>query len=269
MGGSTDYSSTVYNIGAAFQFTDQFSVFGGFSQGFSLPDVGRTLRTTTDPNPLVNIKPVPVEIDNYELGARLTVREVTATVAGFYNTSDLGELFEPDPDSPPGVIEFIVTRQAQDFWGVEATISGPMFADRGRWGGSYTWIDGEQDTDDDGDPDGPIENTAIPPIKITAFGDYMISDDWTVRLQLLYSGDRNAFPEIAATSRGDHGRVESFWTVDASTTFRWGPGDVLIAVTNLFNKDYFPTSSVRSGNRPERYTTAPGAVARIGYSIRF
>ncbi len=269
MGSSTDYSSTVLNAGAAFQINEQFAVFGGYSQGFSLPDVGRVLRSTTDTNPLVNIKPVPVEIDNYELGVRMNFGEINATLAGFFNTSDLGELFVPDPNSPPGVLEYIVTRQAQDFWGIEATVSGPLFEGCGRWGSSFTWIDGEQDTDGDGDPDGPIENTSIPPVKVTAFADYAITDDWALRVQLLYSGDRNEFPDIAETSRGDHGHVRSYWTLDASTSFQWGPGRFTVAVSNLLNKQYFPTSSLRSGNRPERYSAAPGAVARVGYTLTY
>jgi iron complex outermembrane receptor protein len=270
-GGSASYSSTVGNLGASLQLTEQFNVYAGFSQGFSLPDVGRVLRDTTNPNPLENIKPEPVEIDNYEMGVRFAGDRINATLAGFFNTSDLGETFYPDPNADPNddFINYIVSRQAQDFWGVEATVSGTFADGKASWGGSYTWIDGEQDTDGDGDPDGPIGNTSIPPVKVTAYGDYMISDGWSVRLQVLYSGDRNEFPDIAATTTSDKGHVRSFWTADASTTFNLGPGQMTVAVTNLFNDFYFPTSSTRYGYRPTRFAAAPGAEARISYTIQY
>jgi iron complex outermembrane recepter protein len=266
MGGSTDYESTVFNIGAVKGINENLDIYAGYSQGFSLPDIGRTLRSTTVVNPLVTFRPEPIKIDSYEIGIRGDLPWFSYTFAGFFSESELGQQFEPDPND---LLANIVVRAAEEVQGVEGTLKGAFMDDQLAWGGTFTYVTGETDTDDDGEVDSPLDNSRIPPVKVTGYVNYQLRDDWSVRVQAIYSGSRNEFPDIAATSTGSYGDVEPFTVFDVSTRFGFGAGDMTLSLSNALNNDYFPESSTRSGNRPLRYAPAPGATFKVGYKVSY
>ena len=265
-GGETDYDSVVFNIGAVQEVTSGLSVYAAFSQGFSLPDIGRSLRATTEVDPIVTLRPEPIEIDSYEAGIRGNLPWFSYTLAGFYSESSLGQTFEPDPLDP---FAKIVVRAAEKIHGIEGTLNGGAFQDQLLWGGTFSWVAGKTDSNDDGVVDTPLPNDRVGPIKVTGYVSYDITPDWSVRVQGIYSGDRNAFPDIAYTSRGSNGELDSFSVFDISTKFKLGPGDMTVSVSNMLNNFYFGETSMRSGNRPERYAPSPGATAKVGYRVAF
>ena len=91
-GGDFDYDAITGNAGATFRLTDRTELYGGFSQGFSLPDVGSFTRRAglatayacpvTRPNCLpagttisyANIAPEAQIVNSYELGDRKSTR---------------------------------------------------------------------------------------------------------------------------------------------------------------------------------------------------
>lgn len=265
-GGKVDYNSFVFNVGASQRVIGALTIYAGFSQGFSLPDIGLQIRATTAVNPLVALRPQPIKVDNYEAGIRGKFGGFDFTLAGFLSTSKLGQTFTPCPDDP-----FIncVTRAAERIYGVEATIGGHLLDRRLRWGGTVSLVKGDQDTNGDGKVDTPLPNNRVGPIKMTGYASYMIDSGWSVRLQGVYSGDRNAFPAIASTSTGPNGHIRPFFVADASTSFGFGPGKMTVAVSNLLNNQYFGTAAQLSGNRPDRYVPSPGAIVRIGYVVKY
>ncbi len=265
-GGRVSYESFVFNIGAVQEVVDDLSVYAGFSQGFSLPDIGLTIRATRDPNPLVTLRPQPIVVNNYEIGVRGEAGGVQFTLAGFISTSKLGQSFAPDPADP---LLRIVVRAAERLKGIEGTLRGSLLDGRLDWGGTLSWVTGRTDTDGDGRLDAPLSNDRIAPLKATGFLDFEIEDGWSARVQGLYSGHRNEFPLIADTSTGSFGEIEPFFLVDASTTLRAGPGDFTVAISNALNNQYFAVNAQRSGNRPDRYVPSPGAAMRVSYRLPF
>lgn len=265
-GGRLKYDSFVFNLGASIEVIDGINVFGGFSQGFSLPDIGLSIRATRDPNPLITLRPEPVVVNNYEVGVRGKAHSVEFTFAGFISTSTLGQSFAPDPVDP---LLRIVVRAAERLYGLEGTLRGSLFERRLGWGGTVSWATGETDTNGDGVLDAPLSNDRITPLKATGYLDFKIRNGWSTRLQGLYSGYRNDFPLIAATSTGSFGEIKPFFTLDASTTLHAGPGDLTVAVSNALNNQYFSVNAQRSGNRPDRYVPSPGATLRVSYQMPF
>lgn len=265
-GGRVKYDSFVFNVGAVQELVDGLNIFAGFSQGFSLPDIGLSIRATRDRNPLVTLRPEPVVVNNYEVGIRGKLDSVEFTLAGFISTSKLGQSFAPDPADP---LLRIVVRAAERLHGLEGTLRGSLLEGRLDWGGTISWVSGRTDTNGDDKLDAPLSNDRIAPLKATGYLDFEINSGWSARLQGLYSGHRNKFPIISQTSTGSFGEIKPFFTLDASTTLRAGPGDLTVAVANILNNQYFAVNAQRSGNRPDRYVPSPGATARISYRMPF
>ena len=71
-GGNPSFNETLYNVGAVWKPVDHWSLFANYSEGFSIPDVGRALRGISTPNQSVNsIENLsPIVTDNIETGVR-------------------------------------------------------------------------------------------------------------------------------------------------------------------------------------------------------
>jgi iron complex outermembrane receptor protein len=72
-GGNRNFNATLFNTGTVYKITDNFNVFGNFSQGFSVPDFGRILRQHRET--FVGIESSlevtqPQKVNNYEIGIR-------------------------------------------------------------------------------------------------------------------------------------------------------------------------------------------------------
>lgn len=265
-GGSVNYDSVVFNVGASQHLAGSLTIYAGFSQGFSLPDVGLQIRATTLTNPLVTLRPQPVKVNNYEVGLRGTFSAVDFSLAGFISTSKLGQTFTPCPDD---IFVNCVTRAAERLYGIEATLNGRALNRRLRWGGTFSLVKGDQDSNGDGQVDTPLPNNRVGPVKVTGYATYAITPVWSARIQGVYSGSRSEFPALASTSTGAFGDIHPYFVADASTTFDFGPGKMTFAVNNLLNKFYFPVAAQLSGNLPARYVPSPGTTARISYVVKY
>lgn len=261
-GGTLEYSATPVNVGLTYNVSDSVNLFAGFSQGFEVASVGRVLRSyPVDVN--VNIlAPEPNLIDNYEAGIRANTANVSAEFAVFYTTSSNGLAFSPDPNNPKDNV--IETRTADKVYGFEFSINADL-SETWRAGGSYTWLEGKEDRDLDGDFERIMQHRRIPPRKLTAYLEHDISDDWRMRVQGLYSGDRKKFPGSTAFWEGD---VNSWMTLDVSIVGEVGPGTLTIGVNNALNTDYF-THISETAQRDDRYSKAPGATGTIKYRINY
>lgn len=235
-GGDRSLDSTVFNAGIVYKFTPEVSVFASFSQGFSVPDLGRVFRRP--PAGVVNILnslqlTEPQKVDNYEIGIRGQWNNVQASLSGFYNYSDLGSAFNFNPNT-----DFLETvRAPQKVYGIEAAIDLQP-AQGWKVGGTATWIEGENDEDNDGEYLA-LNSITVPPLKLTAYVENETVKGWRNRLQLLYSGDRDR----AFNDGVEDGKISSFVTVDYISSIKLGQGELQIGIQNLFNNQYFPVYS--------------------------
>ena len=235
-GGDRSLDSTVFNAGIVYKFTPEVSVFASFSQGFSVPDLGRVFRRP--PAGVVNILnslqlTEPQKVDNYEIGIRGQWDNVQASLSGFYNYSDLGSAFNFNRST-----DFLETvRAPQKVYGIEAAVDVQP-TEGWRVGGTATWIEGENDANNDGQYLA-LNSITVPPLKLTAYVENQTLKGWRNRLQLLYSGDRDRAFEDGV----EDGKISSFVTVDYISSIKIGQGELQIGIQNLFNNQYFPVYS--------------------------
>jgi iron complex outermembrane recepter protein len=262
-GGDRSFDSTVFNAGVVYKFTPEVSVFANFAQGFSVPDLGRVFRRP--PAGVVNVLDSlrltePQKVDNYEIGIRGQWNNIQASLSGFYNFSELGSAFNFNPDT-----DFLETvRAPQRVYGIEAAIDVQP-TERWRLGGTATWIEGENDEDDDGEYLA-LNSITVPPLKLTAYIENETLRGWTNRLQLLFSGDRDRAFEDGV----EDGQISSFVTVDYITSIKLGQGELQIGLQNLFNNQYFPVYSQYFAPFFDSANYAgQGRTLSVGYRIRW
>ncbi len=98
-GGSLNYDAFLFNAGGVLFLSETAEVFASFSQGFSVADVGRVLRSfgegSDEPQQtsVEALRPKAQKVNSYEVGARFSNVLADASVTGFINTSDLGTSF--------------------------------------------------------------------------------------------------------------------------------------------------------------------------------
>lgn len=259
-GGDLTYDAFVFNAGFVATLVDGLDAFGGFSQGYSVADVGRVLRSPpTESGFTVDaLRPDAQLVDSYELGFRGGTGRFNASITGFLNTSDRGSTLSDFP-------ELSLVRAPERVYGLEATVDAQV--DPFEIGGTATVMQGKTDADDDGNYGTYLPNSRIPPEKVTGYVALAPSDRWSIRAQVLYSGQRDPFEGDAATAFGQSD-VESYTIVDLSASIDAGTGVVGIGIENLFDNFYFPAVSQWYG-LGSGYTAAPGREVRLSYTVRF
>lgn len=250
-GGNLDYDATLFNIGGVVYPTEKISLFANFSQGFSIADVGRVLRGASAGFGVEELDPEAQKVNNYEIGIRGNFDGLQASLAGFYNTSNLGSSFTEDWE---------IVRAPERVYGVEFALDVQP-SERWAFGSSVTWSEGGADLNDDGDYETPLNGFRISPMKITAYLENETLPGWRNRLQALYSGSRN--PTGDGFGFGD---VDSYITLDLISRLKLGPGTLVLGVENLLDTEYFPVVSQLQPS-DTAHAAGRGRTIRFGYSF--
>lgn len=253
-GDTLDYGETLFNGSAVFYLTDYIELFGSFSQGFSVADIGRAIR---DADPSVTsaaqLESEAQKVDSYEIGLRGRKGPLQASIAGFYSESENGTTFDADLN---------IVKQPERIWGVEGTLSY-RFNRQWNAGGTASWAEGEVDLDDDGDFEEDLPSTRISPVKLTGFLEYRPRSWWDNRLQVLYVGNRS--PDSTQFGGGD---VDAYTIVDWISRFAVGPGHLSLSAENLLNEDYFTLIS-QASQTPYGFAKGPGRTVGISYALNW
>jgi iron complex outermembrane receptor protein len=253
-GGQLTYNTLVFNVGGVVFLTDHTEFFAAFSQGFSVNDIGRALRSTSASS-VEQFTPEAQKVNSYELGLRRGSSMANASLTGFLNTSELGSSFGDLP-------ELAIIRSPERVYGVEAS-ADVQPTKQLRVGGTFTWMEGKRDSNDDGSYGTYLPGDRISPAKVTTYLAYNPANRWHTRLQLLHSGDRDRFPGSEAFGEGP---VESFTRVDWQGSMALGPGNLQFGIENLFDTFYFPPIS-QWYNYGYGYSAAPGRTVSVSYSV--
>ncbi|EAR22088.1 TonB-dependent receptor [Nitrococcus mobilis] len=260
-GGSIDYSETTFNAGAVFMPSDAMELYANYSQSFELPDIGLQLRFA-QPGFNVNDSNLSPRItDNYEVGVRGRWGGFHASVAAFYSESDKGRVTVQN-------FSLVQERTQEKIYGTEASLDY-TFTPAAKLGGTFTWIKGEREDPNNPGSDIALNGTRIPPIKLTGFVEYSPYHWWGIRLQALYSGNRNdAFkdnPGAFATRK-----VHDYTVVDLYNRFAVGPGTLRLGIENLLNNQYYTVYGqlLRNGSNTS-HVAARGAMLRASYTFKW
>ena len=252
-GGTIEFDETVFNLSGTVFLTDALDLYGGFSQSFNIPELGRVIRTF----PFDRAEQAETEaetIDHYELGLRYIENRWDASIVGFFNESDNGTSFDQNLD---------IVKAPEEIWGVEVAANARP-TDRLGFGGTLTWMEGQVDLDDDGDFEEDLPTTRIPPLKVTGHVEYQVADWWNARVQGLYSGERD--PD--STQFGGTGDIEDYVVFDVYSSFAVGPGDLEVGVQNLFNNEYTPVLN-QAYDLSFAFARAPGTSITAAYELEF
>lgn len=154
-----DYDATLFNIGAVYNLTDTVSVFADFAQGFSVADVGLVLRDAPAALSVNALNPEAQKVDSYEIGVRGEWETVQASLAAFYNESDLGTTFDRNT--------FTIIRAPERVYGLEAALDWQI-SDRWTTGSTLSLVEGDNDVDRNGEYLA-LNGFRINPLKLTAY----------------------------------------------------------------------------------------------------
>lgn len=253
LGGDLDFDETLFNVSGVFYLSETTEIFGGFSQGFSLSDLGRSIGDAGPAGGGGTFQAEDFEteaevVDQFEVGLRRTRGDFQYTVAAFYSESDNGTTFDQN---------LAIQKFSEEIYGVEAS-ADYRFNEQWQVGGTFSFSEGERESDG---AEEDLPNTRISPEKITAHVLYTPFSWWSNRLQAQYVGDRN--PDSNAFGSGD---VDGYLLVDWVGKFEIGPGELTLSVENLLNRDYFPAVN-QAFNSPFAFAKGPGRRIGVSYGI--
>lgn len=260
-GGQPNFEETLYNAGLVWQMNDWVQLFGNYSEGFGMPDVGRVLRgigtSGTRVDNFLDLQPIVTE--NREIGLRLKHGPFDAEISYYESDADLGSRL----DSVGGVYQ--IRRERTEIDGIEFT-GGWQVNDAHRMTLTYAQVNGQSDTDGDGDVDTDLDGANISPDR------YGLSwqANWNNRLHSLLQANHYA-------SRGfDQAGLnfDGYTLVDASVGYRLPVGEVSLGIENLLDRDYltYYSQAANTGSdvtRNGRVFNGRGRTLTLGYQVSF
>lgn len=286
-GGEFDYAAPTFNLGGTFDIMQDTQLFGGFSQGYSLPDVGSFTRRAGamsvtqlltfgcypplpppyPPSPgfpnctpaqtstsFAALAPEAMIVNSWELGVRGSYDRFRGSLVGFLSTSDEGVTFDPATNS--------ISQQREEIWGAE--FAGEFdVTDQFKLGTFLAYREGRYDTDKDGEVDSWLPNNRIAtPFRYTLYGDYTFENGVTFHLEGEGWVDRDEKINKAGTSYP----LEGAFLVNASVSAPLAGGTFYAGVENLFDEDYVNPTATSVRNLP---VYGWGRTVSVGYAKTF
>ncbi|WP_088329661.1 TonB-dependent receptor [Lacimicrobium sp. SS2-24] len=241
-GGEPSFNELLHNVGAVYQLSGDWRVYASYSEGFSMPDVGRVLRGISEPDLSVSsfLDLQPVIADNQEAGIEYNGDAVSFSASYFTSDSDLGARLQADAD---GI--YSVKRERTEIDGFELTASYMLSANT-RLSASYADTEGEFDSDGDQRVDQALSGRNIAPRRLNLSWQQSWTDMLLTRVQWSRLFNRDAG---AGNSIND---FDGYHTVNATATLdTLSSGTFTLGVENLLNEYYFTyyAQSVGGDNR--------------------
>jgi len=290
IGGTLDYRETMANVGAIWNISDDWSVYASWSEGFTLPSVGSSLRSIsclndTSENGTVNpdgtnatpyggtvpdgcpddppvlfgeiIDLQAVLVENKEIGFNWRGENGNFGASYYESDSPFGEATQRDAD-------FILRQRRRP-----TEIQGWEFngdynvTDDIKVTAIYSHTEGRTRSGNEGPLDLDIGIGDIGPDKLVITGDWVFSDKGQAIL-----GMRTMFDmDINTQGVGTEGHVQQYTLFDLIVNHEIGLGTFTLGLENLLDKDYIPAySQIRVW---QNYQNGRGREVTLGYSMTF
>ncbi|MFD1768842.1 TonB-dependent receptor [Sphingobacterium suaedae] len=260
-GGTIPYKGTTFNAGLRYNKYAYLNPFVSFSQGFTINELGRIVRTANDSD-LKNIQTDPIVTNNYEVGFSSRISVVNLSAAYFISTSKLGVNLRADERG-----YFFPERSPERIQGYEIALDARLSAE---WnlGGTYSYVDGKATQDDDTKV--YLAGSRIMPPKATAYLQFMPTSTFDFQLSWVHTGSRNRFePNDKGGYLANEGPVKPIDLLNFNAGFKinrqWSLG---VAVANLLNTDYF-TAYSQFDARDVNYVKGEGANMSLNINYKF
>lgn len=232
-GGTLKYANTLPNVGAIARLGGGFSVFGSYSKGFTLPNVGIPLRNVNYPGQsvagILDLK--AVIFDNKEAGANWRGRWGSIGASYYESFSKLGASLGIDP----ATLDFVLIRRPVRITGIDATAELRP-TEWLRFNGVYSHVKGRTTAANNVDTPvaTPLGITNIPLDKLNLTATVMPTQDFSLSLGMDNTFDRTE----PLASPPDNIKGRTLFDLTAKYRVR-GVGTIALGAENLFNKYYF------------------------------
>ncbi len=255
-GGNPSFNETLYNVGAVWKPVDHWSLFANYSEGFSIPDVGRALRGISTPNQSVNsIENLsPIVTDNIETGVRFENGRLAAELSYYESSSDFGSRLTEVDDV------FYMQRQETEIKGFEASVDY-QFTDQHTGRLAYSRMEGRYDSNDDGSLDAKLSGLDVSPDRLTASWSANWTDNLSTFVQANYAFDKT----FDAANR----EFDGYLLMDAAVGYQLPVGQVNVGIANLLDEQYVSYYSQSALVNDERYFAGRGRTVTFGYRVDF
>ncbi len=231
-GGRPTFTEVLPNAGLVYYPTANLSFFASFSEGFTMPDVGRVLRGVNTPgqdvDALVDVEPVVT--GNIEVGADYRLGGAQFHASYYRSNADRGSLLERTADSQV----FAVRRERTRIDGIDVTATVP-FARNWSAGGTMSWLRGRFDANRDGQVDTDLDGLNISPGRANLFIQGQPASWFTTRLQVSVLRPRTV-EGLAPPARGRE--FGGYTLADLSLGFPTRLGTIRLGIENLLDKQY-------------------------------
>lgn len=249
----------LFNAGLVFEATDRVQLFASYNQGAELTQLGRAARRAADPS---LISPQPAKSEQVELGARGRLGAVAFSAAGFYSYSAAASLVQPDPScAGESFCPLIPLRVPQRVWGAEATLDWRL-SPRFDLGAVFTWQRGEI-FDEDLGRHVPFGTDIVSPTRLAVRASWQPTERLNLGAQASWSASASFFSP--AEQEIGFINTPSLFLADASLAWRVGPGEVIAAMSNLFDERYQNLTLAGGGFVP---ALEEGRRLTLGYRLR-
>lgn len=263
-GGKLAYQKVSFNTALSYTKLPLFQPYISYSEGFSIFDLGRTLRDA-EADVLSKIQTEPVSTNNYEGGFNTHIgKYLKLSGAYFYSYAALGS----DLVIKDGF--WVVDRSPQEIKGMEFTLDA-YINKYVSLSGSYTQMEGKKKSANSKDFDNYMSGLSIPANKLTAGITIQALKDFQVNLYSVHTAQRDRFkPQAnkqgALTYKEGEGIVKATNLYNISASYRYQQAQFNLGIENLLNSSYYTTTSMLYARNAE-YARANGRY--INFSIRY
>lgn len=255
-GGKIKFNETLANAGLVLTPVKDVTVYASYSEGFGLPDIGRTLRSINTPGQSIgNMRNLePILTDGIELGTRVRMGDWNLDAAYYRSDSDFGARVV----SVNGV--FMMAREKTRLEGYDASASYRFSKDH-KASLAYAYTNGRYDSNADGSLDARLDGLNVAPNRLIATWSSSWNDKLSSFIQLQHAFSQD-FDDPAK-------RFSGYALADATLSYKLPKGTLRMGVANLFDKDYITYYSQSALVEPARYFAGRGRTVTLGYSLGF
>lgn len=255
-GGTPSFDETLYNAGIVWTPVTPLNLFASYSEGFTVPDVGRVLRGIDTPGvKLSDYNSLqPIITKNSEVGFRVQQAPFDFEASYYKSTSKLGSRVELQNDA------FVARREKTEIDGVEVSAGYAPNADH-KLTLAWSHMRGRYDSDDNGSLDAKLDGLNIAPDRIIASW----SANWNTELSTFLQANWALSKKFDDEEKDFSG----YAIVDAAVGYKLPYGQLSLGISNLLNKQYVTYYSQSASVDPDRYFAGRGRTATLGYSLNF
>ncbi|MGR4866963.1 TonB-dependent receptor [Caulobacter sp. LARHSG274] len=258
-GGHPDFKATLVNGGVVVEPAPGLRVYGSYAEGYTVPDVGRILRSVSEPGKDVDtyVNIAPIISNNREIGAELKRGPLEASLTYFWSSSKLGQLLVKNA----GAV-FDVQRQRIEIEGLEVNLKARTPVPGLDLSAGYARLRGRTDTNKDNRVDADLDGANISPDRLNLAADYQ-AGKWALRLQVQSYLKRDMQQAIVKDD------FDGYTLADAFVRYELPVGALSLGVQNLLDKPYLSYNSDTTLPANDKVFAGRGRTATLGWETRF